>query len=181
MNNITAVILSGGKSIRMKQDKALVKINDKTLLNHQIDKLSPIFDEVIISANTSYNCNLKIINDIDRDKGPIGGIYTTLQNINTEKAFIIAVDMPFVTENIIKKLIDNSNDFDITIPIIDEKTEPTCAIYSKSCISTIKKQLAENNYRLTDFIAICKTNYVSFSLNDLDYFKNLNYPEDIRK
>lgn len=179
MNNITAVILAGGKSTRMKQDKALVKINDKTLLSHQIDKLSPIFDKIIISANTNYNCNLRIINDIDRDKGPIGGIYTVLQNINTEKAFIIAVDMPFVNEVIIKKLIDNSFYFDITIPIIDGKTEPTCAVYSKNCINTIKKQLADNNYRLTDFISISKTNYINFTKNNLDCFKNLNSPEDL--
>ena len=179
MNNITAVILAGGKSTRMKQDKALVKINNKTLLNHQIDSLSPIFNKIIISANTNYNCDYRIIKDIDKDKGPIGGIYSILQNINTEKAFIIAVDMPYITEGIITKLIDNSNGFDITIPIISNKTEPTCAIYSKECISVIKKQLMFNNYKLTDFIAKCKTNYVSFTENDLDYFKNLNYPEDL--
>jgi len=179
MHNITAVILAGGKSTRMKQDKALVKLNNKTLLNHQIDTLSPIFNEIIISANINYNCDYKIINDINKNKGPIGGIYSVLQNIKTEKVFIIAVDMPYITQDIINKLINNCNNYDITIPKINNRIEPTCAIYSKKCISVIKKQLTLNNYKLTNFISICKTNYVSFTENDLNYFKNLNYPEDL--
>ncbi len=179
MNNITAVILAGGKSTRMKQDKALVKINNKTLLNKQIDKLSSIFNEIIISANTNYNCNYNIIKDIHKDKGPIGGIYSILKKINTEKAFIIAVDMPYITQNIITKLINNCSNYDITIPIINNKTEPTCAIYSTKCINIIEKQLQLNNYKLTNFISMCKTNYVNFAENDLIYFKNLNYPEDL--
>ena len=179
MNNITAVILAGGKSTRMKQDKALVELNGKTLLNHQIDNLSPIFKEIIISANTNYNCDYKIINDIEKDKGPIGGIYSILQNINTEKAFIIAVDMPYITEDIITKLIDNSNKFDITIPIINNRIEPTCAIYSKECISVIKKQLTLNNYKLADFIAKCKTNYTEFNTVFFKKFRNLNTPDDL--
>ncbi len=46
MNSITAVILAGGKSSRMKQDKALVKINNKTLLDNQIQILNSIYQKV---------------------------------------------------------------------------------------------------------------------------------------
>ena len=178
-NNITAIILAGGKSSRMKQDKALVKINGKTLLNLQIETLTPIFQKIVISANTNYNTNFRIIKDINKDKGPIGGIYSVLQNSETNKNFIIAVDMPYITPEIINKLIDNSNNFDITIPIIKNKIEPTCAIYSKNCINIIEHQINVKNYKLTDFITKCNTNYVNFDTNELTFFKNINYPEDL--
>ena len=180
MNNITAVILAGGKSTRMKQDKALVKINNISLLDHQIALLSPIFDSIIISSNIEYNKKNIFIKDIYIDKGPIGGIYSILQNIKTVKAFVIAVDMPFVSQEIIYSLIENSKNFDITIPIINNKIEPTCAIYSKSSIKIIEKQIRDNNYRLTDFIKKSKTNYIKFNTDFLKNFRNLNTPNDIK-
>jgi len=180
MNNITAVILAGGKSTRMKQDKALVKIDDTTLLDKQINLLSNIFDNIIISSNIEYKTGFDYIKDIYKDKGPISGIYSILQNIETDKAFIIAVDMPFVSEDIINKLIDNCSDFDITIPIINNNIEPTCAIYSKNCIKIIEKQIQNNNNRLSYFIKKCNTNYIEFNTKFLVNFKNLNTPDDLK-
>jgi len=180
MNNITAVILAGGKSTRMKQDKALVKINDISLLDHQIALLSPIFENILISSNIEYSNEINFIKDIYKDKGPIGGIYSILQNIKADKAFVIAVDMPFVSQEIIYTLIENNKNFDITIPIINNEIEPTCAIYSKNCIKTIEKQIKNNNNRLSDFIKNCKTNYTEFNTGFLKNFINLNTPNDIK-
>ena len=179
MHNITAVILAGGKSTRMKQDKALVKINKKTLLQHQIELLKPIFSKILISANINYNYNYPIINDTHTNIGPIGGIYSILQKTSTSKAFIIAVDMPFITSKIINTLIDNSKNYDITTPIINGKLEPTCAIYTQNCISKIEQQITSKNYKLLDLIDKCNTNYIKFETDNLKHFKNLNTPNDL--
>ncbi len=178
-NNITAVILAGGKSLRMGTDKAFVKFNNTTLIQNQVEFLSSIFKNVIISANAKYLENIKVIADIHKNIGPIGGIYSILKNVESEKIFILSVDTPFVSKFIVDTLIDNSKDFDISIPIINNKIEPTCAIYSKNCTTKIEEQITNKNYKLTNFITNCKTNYVHFNDDYLKFFLNINKPEDL--
>ncbi|MGR3311701.1 MAG: molybdenum cofactor guanylyltransferase, partial [Candidatus Brocadiales bacterium] len=79
---MTAIILAGGKNVRMGgRNKAFLKIGDKSFIEHQIERLQRVFDEVIISARTpeAYShLNLPIATDIIPDKGPMGGIYSGL-------------------------------------------------------------------------------------------------------
>ena len=65
-NNITGIILAGGKSSRMGSDKGFVIYNDKPFIQHIIDTLQPLVDEIIIvSNNPDYDVfKLKRVNDI---------------------------------------------------------------------------------------------------------------------
>ena len=185
MEDITAVILAGGKSRRMKTDKALIKFNDKTLLENQIDLLNPIFNKIIISANSQkYSfANLQIINDEQSDLGPIGGILSVLKRVKTDYVFIISVDMPLITTDLIKHLISKKANYDIVLPVFNDKYEPTCAVYSRNCINTIEKQILANDYKLKNFIEKSNTNFVEINENlefyNKNLFVNLNSPKDL--
>jgi len=185
MEDITAVILAGGKSRRMKTDKALIKFNDKTLLENQIDLLNPIFNKIIISANSQkYSfANLQIINDEQSDLGPIGGILSVLKRVKTDYVFIISVDMPLITTDLIKHLISKKANYDIVLPVFNDKYEPTCAVYSRNCINTIEKQILANDYKLKNFIEKSNTNVVKINENlefyNKNLFVNLNSPKDL--
>ena len=84
----SAIILSGGKSSRMGQDK--------WLLNLQVDKIRKIgIDDIIVSGYRGFNCNEKVLLD-DIMKGPLSGIYIGLQHIKNDRALVISVDVPLI-------------------------------------------------------------------------------------
>ncbi len=186
MNNITGVVLAGGKSQRMKTDKALIQFNDKTLLENQVDLLSSVFKTVFVSANTQeYSfVDKPIIEDEFKDIGPIGGILSVLKKVETEYAFVLSVDIPMVNKELISFLINENKDFDIVMPVFKENYEPTCAIYSKNCIKIIETQILNKDYKLTNFINKMNTKFVEIDEEMPFYskilFANLNTLEDLQ-
>ena len=173
---MTAVILAGGKSSRMGTNKAFLKLEGKTFIELQIALLREMFNEIFISANISleYEClNLPICQDIYPGKGPLGGIYTSLMNSNSSHTFMLACDMPFVQPELITHLKNLTNEYDVVIPKSEKGLEPLHAFYSKKCIDPIKKELDENNLRITSFFPHVNVKIVELGkLASLNSFKN---------
>ncbi len=187
MENITGLVLAGGLSQRMKTDKALIKFKGKTLLENQLDLLKPIFNSVLISANTNnYSfTNVEIIKDEQANIGPIGGIRSVLKNVETDYIFAISVDMPMITAELIKYLISQKENYDIVMPIFNGKYEPTCAVYSKKCIKIIDEQILAKDFKLGNLIKKSHTKIVEItkksSLYKEQLFINLNNPENLNE
>ncbi len=80
MKNYTGIILAGGKSSRMGTEKGLVEINHKKMIEYSIDQLKKVTENIIIISNTNKYNYLKypVYEDLIKDIGPIGGIYTGL-------------------------------------------------------------------------------------------------------
>ena len=186
MDNFTGVVLAGGKSRRMKTDKALINFKNTSLIEHQIKLLQSIFNKVIISANNQkYSfVGVNIIKDDIDSKGPIGGILSALKNSTTDYIFVLSVDLPFMSKEFIESMINNYQNFDITIPVNNGKYEPTCAIYNKTCIPIIEQQIRIKNNKLVDFINLCNTNFIKISTYSSLYsdklFLNLNTPDQLK-
>ena len=190
---MTAIILAGGKSRRMGTNKALLNFKGKTFLEHQIDLLKGLFDEVIISANsleTYKGFNIPIVVDTYHDKGPLGGIYTGLINSKSYHTFIIACDMPFVEIDLINKLKSftrdsNKNRYDVVIPENNKCLEPLHAFYSKACIGPIKAQIETGNFKVIDFFPQVKVKKVKFDMSTsikkykTDPLTNVNTREEL--
>ena len=186
MKNITGVVLAGGKSQRMKTDKALIMFNKKTLLENQVDLLSSVFDNVVISANTQeYSfVNKQIVEDVRSNIGPIGGLLSVLKKVETEYIFALSVDIPLVSKDLILYLMSKLETNDIVIPVFKGKYEPTCAVYSKSCIEIIENQIQNKDYRLINFIEKMNTKFVKIdeekSFYSENLFTNLNTIKDLQ-
>jgi molybdopterin-guanine dinucleotide biosynthesis protein A len=132
--NITAFILSGGKSSRMGTNKALLEIDGKSLIQRMVELLDIIFSTVVISSNDSglYEfLDKKIIKDIYSERGPLGGIHSTLISTNTIRNYLISCDMPFINKELIKFLCNYESEKDIIVPKADGRIQPLCGIYSK--------------------------------------------------
>ena len=98
----TGIILAGGKSARLGRNKAIELIGDVPLIERVINRLSPITNKLILVTFRNNNIfseykNLKIVNDIYPNKGPLSGIYTGLCFSNTVANIIVACDMPAFT------------------------------------------------------------------------------------
>jgi molybdopterin-guanine dinucleotide biosynthesis protein MobB len=188
--NITAAILSGGKSSRMGKNKSFALLNGIPIIEYVIKCLEQIFPKIVISSNNEnlYKNNYKypVIKDIYQNKDAIGGIYSVLKNIDTQYAFITACDMPFIEENAVKLLIENIKDFDLIIPKIKCKYQPLFAIYSKNCIKPIEKLILDNKLKISFLVPEVKSNILDVSLfkkecNVNKNFFNINSEKDYEK
>ena len=83
-NNILGIILAGGKSSRFGEDKSIVKLGDKTLLDHTINKIENEFNEILVISNNKdfnfKNNKIHLVEDcIEGQLGPLVGILTAMK------------------------------------------------------------------------------------------------------
>lgn len=148
-------ILAGGKSSRMKRDKAFLQIGEKTFVENAARILAPVCRQIKIVLNKSQTHftrklpeNTQYIFDIYENRGALGGIHAAFKDCETEFALILAVDLPFVTSEVIKKMCEiaiDKKDFAAVVPIQnDSRRQPLAAVYRvKDCLPTIEKLLSE--------------------------------------
>ncbi len=182
--NATAIILAGGKSSRMGQDKSLLSANNLTLIGKIVSQLEDHFQEIIIGANDleKYRfLNLPVIPDLEEGKGPLMGIYSTLLRSNHEINFVVACDIPDLDIQYIKELIRQAKDHQIVIPTWKNgKHEPLFAVYRKSILDNIKKLLAADQRKISLLFQSTDVKYMPLP-DEVKWYKNLNTMEDYKK
>lgn len=180
-DKISGVIMAGGKSSRIGTDKGLLKFRGNFLSEYAIHLIDSLLAEVYISSNNrNYEqFNLPIIFDIYKNIGPMGGLHAVLKTISSEYVFIISCDMPFMTKEVVNILISNLGDNDVIIPIVENKLEPLCAIYSRRLFPEIEKRIKHGNYKMQDLILASRTKFVKFENNLV--FRNINTKEDLEQ
>jgi molybdopterin-guanine dinucleotide biosynthesis protein A len=135
----SALILAGGSGKRLNyREKALIPIMGRTMIEHILEKLDPIVDQVIISVRDEaqksllekYTPDRIMVPDKYSDVGPLAGILEGLKAAEEEYIFIVACDMPFLNVEVVEQLFQRARGHDAAIPIWDnEKMEPLHAVY----------------------------------------------------
>ncbi len=176
---LTGIVIAGGKSSRMGQNKALMNFKGKRLIDNAISVINPLVDTVIISSNDLLpDISYLQIQDKYTGIGPISGLYSCLLASNSECNLIIPCDVPLVSAQFYEDLIDSIKGYDAVIPRLpDGKLEPLVAIYSKNILEIIHQQILEKNYKLINLFSLIKVKYID--VKDTSMFKNVNRPEDI--
>lgn len=181
--SISAAILAGGKSSRMGENKALLKIGRDRIIDKLTKELG-MFSELLVSVASKgdyEDLGLKLVYDENRDIGPIEGLRRVLSAAENEYVFVCAVDMPNITAEFVRCLSLFTKSGDDCYVITDEDhIQPLCAIYKKSCLPVIEKLISEGNYRLRKIFDAVSTVYIS--IEDLNFtkktVKNINTRED---
>ena len=153
--DMTGIILAGGKNSRMGINKAFLEIDGTRLIDNILAVYQTIFSEIIIVTNdplsyTEFSETL-IVTDIYKEKGALGGIYTGLFYATHDYSFIAACDMPFLNEDFIIYLAGQVGKHDIIVPELSEGFQPLHAIYSRNCLSHIKKLLIADKLKIVGF------------------------------
>ena len=193
------ILLCGGKSRRMGQDKGSMNLNGKPMIIHVIKTLLKVADEIIVVLRDKnqvdlYNkifdqlqtnrSKLHVFTDILEDMGPLAGILTGLENISSDKAMVVPCDSPFISEYFITKMFIYSNEpnFDAFVPKWpDGRLEPLHSIYKKDQRSNIQKLLKEDIKDVKSLIMELNVKYIDVkSLDDTGKnFLNINRLNDI--
>lgn len=179
---ITAIVLAGGKSSRFGKDKAFIKVKGTVIFKRQLNVLKKIFDEIIVVANNPQKFYLlgsyirkinernlragyklkkiEIVKDILPAKGPLCGILSGLIKSHSFYNFVVACDMPFLNEQLIRHMIKKKDGFDVVIPRIYRKFQPLFGVYSKRCIPGIKKLIKSDKLRIRSIFPALKCNFI---------------------
>ena len=193
-DDITGIILAGGKSKRMGENKALMSFNGKTVIEHVVSTVSSLFKRVIIITNTPSdysNLGLEMFSDFYENKGPLAGIHSGLASSMTEKNFIISCDMPLVTTEIINYICSYKTIKPITILKADGYLQHLCGMYCRKILPYAGEMLMNSSYspnqkgcNIHDLIDEVGSEVIDASKIP-GYFEgmflNLNCPEDYKR
>lgn len=155
-SSITAIILAGGKSSRMKSQKAFLRLGAKAIIEELLLRLEKKFPRLLIIANEPekyMKFGIEVVSDILPEKGPLGGIYTGLVKSESLYNFVFACDMPLVNPDLLDYMVDRIEGADIVVPKWQDKFEPLHAIYSKRCIEPIRVQLEKDDLKISNFFS----------------------------
>ena len=178
---LNAVILAGGKSSRMGQDKALLPFKGySSMAKYQYVRLKKIFNKVYISTKENkFDFKADLIFDKFKESSPLVAIVSIFDELNCDAFFLLSVDMPFVSEDDIKKLIKaykREPDFDIYCLQSSKSCEPTATIYTKSILKEAKSMLEADNHKLQELIK--RSNFKAVKSDSDENFVNINTKEE---
>ena len=185
--NITGIILSGGKSIRMGENKAFIEIEGLPIINRIHSLFKRLFQEIIVVTEQKElfsSLDAKIYSDLIPNRGVLAGLYTGLFFSSFTYSFCVACDMPFLNSSVIQYLMNQIDDSDVIVPRTEDGLQPLHAIYSKNCLEPIRKTIEEGKYKILDFYPMVKIKTIGedeFRSYDprMESFINVNTPNEL--
>ncbi|WP_051238729.1 molybdenum cofactor guanylyltransferase [Gaetbulibacter saemankumensis] len=181
--NITGIILAGGKSSRMGQDKGLLKFKEQSFIQYSIDALTPLVSDIIIVSDHAEHqlFGFKTIEDDEKDAGPVSGICSGLEASKSTYNIILSCDIPFIKSRLLEKLLKHTDDaYDIIQAESKGKTMPLIAIYKKQCLRTFKDLLNQGERRLRVAVNHCVVKNVPTNFDEDKMTMNINTKEELK-
>lgn len=186
--DISGVVLGGGKSRRMGQDKRHLIWDGRKLLDLICSQMGTLFEEVLlVTALPDYEVGglpVRLVTDVIPDKGSIGGVYTGLKESRNVHCFVVACDMPFLNERVISRLC-HMPAADLVIVRLLQGFQPLHARYSKKCLAILEEMIQSGNLKIQNMVRdkrIATRILEESDISDLDpsltSFMNVNTPSD---
>lgn len=177
--NFPCVILAGGKSSRMGEDKALLPFGGKdTLIEYQIERLRPLFKSLHVSMK-SKKIDLDVpllLDENDSESSPMVAFAKILSSFDDTYIFILSVDTPFVGEKEIGRMATFTKYDDAIIAKNDEFTHPLCGFYHSSLADKAKELVKDEKHAMRFLLDTISTIYIPFSQSHP--FTNLNHKDE---
>lgn len=189
MPDCSGFVLAGGRSRRMGTDKAFLEFDGRTLLARALDLLQALTPEVrIVGPAAKFAIYGPVIEDVYAARGPLAGIHAALTSSTTELNLILAVDLPLVTDSLLRFLVEQARASDavVTVPRIAGGYQPLCAVYRRGFAPLAQAALESGKNKIDALFAVTTTRILEESeLSRFAFhaamFENLNTPEDLRR
>ena len=183
---VTGVILAGGLSSRMGQNKALLPFEGQPLIATVYRKLAGLFAEVLVVTNCPEEYDFlpcRKVPDIHIGVGSMAGVHSGLLNSPTERIFVAGCDMPYLDEGLIRSLAAMLGEETVLVPQSDGGLEPLHAFYAKGSLPALEAALATDQRRIVDLLPAMGARIVPLETiaaisPDFKSFLNINSPED---
>ena len=186
---MTGLIMAGGKSRRLGQDKRFLMLGGKTCLQRVLQAYQGLFDEILVVADVKepfQSMGLHVVEDLIPGRATLGGLYTGLRHAAGDRVFASAVDMPCLSAETIRIVLEQADQGDIVIPDLNGKLQPMHAVYSKACLPYLMELVEASRLKVQELCAIpgLRLHRIPQSVfervdPELRSFFNINTPEDL--
>ncbi|KAF5436268.1 molybdopterin-guanine dinucleotide biosynthesis protein A [Candidatus Methanophagaceae archaeon] len=197
----TVLILAGGKSLRFQySDKCFISLNNKPLLQHVVDCVSNVADEIIVAARDEKqgeqirdvidNKKIRLVFDSVKGFGPLAGILSGFEQATYSYALVIGCDMPFVNGKVVEFLFEvAATGHDAVVPRWDNgMVEPLHAVYRREpMLRAIRDAEKTGDKKIFEILSYLKkveflsVNQLKVIDPNLKTFMNINTPDELKR
>ena len=179
----TAIIMAGGGSTRVGQDKSMLEVAGQPMIKHIYDQLRPHFNQILVSANDPGKYSFlgaDVIADRLADQGPLMGIASVMEASANEVNFVTACDIPHVDTFLMRRMLRECRDCDAVVPRFGpSQYEPLFAVYRKNILRAMNELLASGRRKVDEVYKHCKINYID--ITDSRKLANINTMADYQE
>ena len=190
-DDVTAIVLAGGKGKRLGQAKATLKLGDRTIIEEVVDKMNGLAGDVLVVTSPvqddlPHGLPAKVYIDIHPGKSALGGVYTGLVKSSTEHNLVVACDMPFLNLELLTHMLSLAQGTDIVTIKVGPNVEPLHAVYSKSCIGYIEDMFERGDLQVSHLLDMVDVRYIDeheldkYDPDHLSFF-NINDKTDLAR
>lgn len=204
MEPLTLLVLAGGRSRRMGQDKLWLALDGVPLIERVVRRVLPLAAEVLLSANDSPRCEAladrlrqegvpaRVVADLHPAAGPLAGLHAGLTAAQHDLLLALAGDMPFVNLALVVHMVGLAPGFDVVAPRLPRPDtgelawEPLHALYRRTCLPALTARLAAGERRVQSFFAAVRVREVGaaevagYDPEGRSFF-NVNTPDEWRQ
>ena len=179
------MVLAGGQGRRVdEQDKGLLELRGKKLVEHVIQKLSLQTNNIVIVANRNIETytafGFPVVSDrIEGFQGPLAGIDAAFSVTGSSFLLCVPCDSPFIPDDLMDRLISAATGNNPIVVASDgERLHPVISLVHRSVWQDIQDRLSEGRLRLMDWIEAAGYDVADFSTSH-ELLQNLNTIEQI--
>lgn len=185
---ISVAIQAGGRSSRMGQDKGLLPLGGKPMIEHVIERVSMLGREILITTNHPERyayLGLRTAGDQLPGAGALPGLQTALSAARGETVLLVACDMPFLNRRLLDYLLSLATLADAVVPRWNDRYQTMHAVYSRTpVLLAVEAALARGDRRMISFyddVKLCSVPAAKVAELDPEgaSFFNVNTPEDL--
>jgi molybdopterin-guanine dinucleotide biosynthesis protein A len=187
------VILAGGGATRFGgAPKGLQLVEGRRIIDRVADVLRAVTDELLLVANhpeaASWLPGVRTAPDVRLGEGALGGIHAALSHAHGQPTLVVAWDMPFASEGVLRALrATGERGFDAVVPESETSgrgVEPLCAWYAPSCLPAIERRLDAGDRRVVGFFDAVRLHRLPLAEvsqwgDPARIFFNVNTPDDL--
>lgn len=155
-DEVTGILLAGGKSRRMGEDKRYLVVGEETLLERGLAVLHSIFQEVlvVIAQDSPPLCvDAKVVRDLVPDCGSLGGLHSGLIQATAPSIFVVACDMPFLNQAVIAQFTGRRATADIVMAKLAGRLHPMHALYGKQCLPVVEQMILARQLKIHEIVS----------------------------
>lgn len=186
MEHLTAVILAGGRGLRLGEEKADLRLGGRSLLEIALGLAAQVAGEriVVVRAGQSVGADgARVVPDLLPGAGPLAALLSGLEAARTRRCLVMACDMPFVRPAVARFLISQAPQAEVVVPRSSDGLHPLLGVYGVECAEAIRACLERGERRVVSFyrqVRVAEVDAEGLRPLDPDLLSlfNINTPRD---
>lgn len=176
MSPFSGVVLAGGHSSRMGQDKSALLLRGQTLLEWQIKKLRDIGAQDILISGVNAPVGTRQVMDVYPNRGALGGIHACLQAAKNDRCLVLGVDVPLVSFAALEHL-RRAHQQGVTVLSCNGRQEPLIGMYDSTLANTVENLIFTGSVPVQALKS--RTSWTSFEYKGpTEFLHHCNTPQD---